>query len=231
MAQPPNILILKTGTTNPPVVEVFGDYDDWFQRCLVTHSIEWHVVNIYEGEPIPSLEDFDGVMITGSPSSVWEMKPWMLRSIEWLKARIELQDIPILAVCFGHQLLGAALDGVVEPNVKGAENGTIAVKLTEEGQQDSLFAELSSVINVQSVHKDIVVDIPNRIDTLCLGSTENTAIQALAVGPNIRSVQFHPEIVAPVLTKLFEIREQEAEVFVSSDGVSILERWVKHWLH
>ena len=105
------------------------------------------------------------------------------------------------------------------------------MKLTEEGQQDSLFAELSSVINVQSVHKDIVVDIPNRIDTLCLGSTENTAIQALAVGPNIRSVQFHPEIVAPVLAKLFEIREQEAEVFVSSDGVSILERWVKHWLH
>jgi GMP synthase (glutamine-hydrolysing) len=231
MAHLLKILILKTGTTNPPVVEVFGDYDDWFQRCLATHSIEWQVVNIYEDEPIPMLDGFDGVMITGSPSSVWEKEPWMLRSIEWLKERIERQDIPILAVCFGHQLLGAALGGVVEPNVKGSENGTISVNLTEKGQQDPLFTDLSSVINVQSVHKDIVVKLPNRIDTICLGSTDNTAIQALAVGPNIRSVQFHPEIVAPVLTKLFEVRKQDAEVFVSSDGVSILESWVKHWLH
>jgi GMP synthase (glutamine-hydrolysing) len=230
MEHPPKILILKTGTTNPPVVEMFGDYDDWFQRCLASYSLQWYVVNVYLDEPIPTLDGFSGVMITGSPSSVWEREPWMLQTIEWFTERIEQQDIPILAVCFGHQLLGAALGGVVEPNVHGAENGTIVVNLTEEGQQDPLFSDLSSVINVQSVHKDIVVDIPNRMDTICLGNTDNTAIQALAVGQNIRSVQFHPEIVAPVLAKLFEVRKQDAEVFVSSDGVSILESWVKHWL-
>lgn len=225
-----NILILKTGTTNPPVVEVFGDYDDWFQRCLSRHDIQWTLVNVYEGESIPSIESFDGVMITGSPSSVWEKEPWMLETIAWLETRIAQQDIPILAVCFGHQLLGAALGGIVEPNVNGAENGTIAVALNAHGQQDPLFDHLPEQINVQSVHKDIVVQLPERVDTLCLGGTKNTALQALAVGSQIRSVQFHPEIVAPVLTKLFEVREQEATVFEAAEGIQILENWVTHWI-
>ncbi len=230
MSTKPHILILKTGTTNPPVVERYGDYDDWFQQCLQNHQLDWTVVKVYEGQTIPDIVGFDGVMITGSPSSVWEQEDWMVQTIGWLEERVTQQDIPILAVCFGHQLLGAALGGTVEPNHQGAENGTIGVQLNLLGQQDPLFQGLSETIQVQSVHKDIVVSLPDRTDTICLGSTTNTVIQALGVGQQIRSVQFHPEIIAPVLRKLFEVREQQAHVFPSTDGVRILDNWIHHWI-
>ncbi len=224
------ILIVKAGTTDPPVVKVFGDYDDWFQRCLSKHPFEFHIVKVYEGDLIPDIQDFDGVMITGSPSSVWQDEPWMQVTIEWLTDRIQEQDIPILAVCFGHQLLGSALGGTVEPNKQGPEFGTIGVNLSFAGTQDRLFDGMPSIIEVQSVHKDIVVDIPKRPDTTCLGSTDNTNIQVLAIGSQIRSVQFHPEIVEPVLSKLLKGRNVEADVYPSAHGVQILDNWVRHWV-
>ena len=224
------ILIVKTGTTDPPVVQTFGDYDDWFQRCLSNHRFEFHIVKVFEGELIPDIQEFDGVMITGSPSSVWENEPWMQVTIEWLKVRIQEQDIPILAVCFGHQLLGAALGGIVESNKQGPEFGTVEVRLSEYGVNDPLFDGMPSIIEVQSVHKDIVAGVPIYEGVVCLGSTDNTSLQALSVGDQIRSVQFHPEIVEPVLSQLLRGRGIEAEVFTSPHGLQILNNWVRHWI-
>jgi GMP synthase (glutamine-hydrolysing) len=230
MSSNSKILIVKTGTTDPLVVEVYGDYDDWFQRSLSKHSIDFHIVKVYEGEPIPDVKDFDGVMITGSPSSVWEDEPWMRLTIEWLKTRIQKQDTPILAVCFGHQLLGAALGGTVVPNKKGPEFGTVGVQLSSDGLQDRLFDGMPSIIEVYSVHKDVVIDVPSRRDARCLGSTDNTNLQVLAVDDQIRSVQFHPEILEPALSKLFHSRGLKAEVYCSVHGIQILENWVRYWI-
>ena len=75
------ILILKMGTTNPPVVKRYGDYDDWFQSSLSEYPIQWHIIDAYTGAPLPNPEDFDGILITGSPSSVWEKELWMLQTV------------------------------------------------------------------------------------------------------------------------------------------------------
>ena len=133
-------------------------------------------------------------------------------------------------MCFGHQLLGAALGGIVESNKQGPEFGTVEVRLSEYGVNDPLFDGMPSIIEVQSVHKDIVAGVPIYEDVVCLGSTDNTSLQALAVGDQIRSVQFHPEIVEPVLSQLLRGRGIEAEVFTSPHGLQILNNWVRHWI-
>lgn len=225
-----NILIMKTGTTNPPVVSEFGDYDDWFQASLATQNITWHIVSVFDKEPIPNVEMYDGILITGSPSSVYEDKDWIKHMIVWLKERIKKQDIPIFAICFGHQLLGAALGGTVCANPKGRENGTISVQLNKEGVIDPLFHKLPTPLAVQSVHMDIVTDLPAQHKFLNLASTNNTQLQAFKIGAMIRSVQFHPEITASTLSKLFFVRNQKADVFPTTHGASILRNWFTHWI-
>ena len=224
------ILILKTGTTNPPVVAEFGDYDDWFQTSLSSQDIHWHVVSVYKNQHIPNLESYDGIVITGSPSSVYEHEEWMNNMCIWLKERIKKQDIPILAVCFGHQILGQALGGAVQANPQGRENGTISIQLNKKGLSDPLFHKLPTHIEVQSVHMDIITALPQNPIVENLGSTSMTTMQALQVGPMIRSVQFHPEIHATTLSRLFEVRSLEAEVFHTEHGKTILENWFAYWI-
>lgn len=230
MTQTYKVLIVKSGTTNPPVVEQYGDYDFWFQNSLSQYPIVWHVVSVYEGEALPNADEFDGIILTGSPSSVWENEPWMLKTIEWLKQCTQSSTRPILAVCFGHQLLGRALGGEVISNPKGAEYGSIAVKLSPAGEQDPLFRGLKSPVSVQSIHKDIVVDLPDVAGLERLGGTDNTELQAFALGAHVRAVQFHPELSDQALQMLCEVRDVPAKVDFTSAGNAILDNWFRHWV-
>ena len=224
------ILIVKTGTTNPPVVEKYGDYDDWFKATLSDFPIEWHIVAPYRNDSLPNSVPFDGVLITGSPSSTWENEPWMQRIVMWLSHLIQEQSTPLLTVCFGHQLLGQALGGTVIVNPKGIEVGSIDVQLTQQAQSDPLFANLPSALQVYSIHKDIIIDLPFSNQITQLGSTSNTDLQALAVGPMIRSVQFHPELSYDSLSELLHAREIEAQLSDTNHGPKILQNWFRHWI-
>lgn len=219
------ILIVKSGTTNPPVVAAHGDYDFWFQKSLSAHAIQWVVVSVYLGEPLPDPADFDGIILTGSPESVWEGAPWMRRTADWLGHIVHRSTTPVLGVCFGHQLLGWALGGEVCPNPNGGEVGTIQVDLNAAGQADYLFQGLPNPIVVQSIHNDIVMELPETDGLMRLGGTANTSLQAFAIGSNIRAVQFHPELSASALSMLCVERAIEATVRECHHGDVILENW------
>ena len=226
----PKILIVKTGTTDEPVVKEHGDYDDWFKKSLAEFEINWSTVSIFNDEILPCPSDFDGILITGSPSSVWEMQPWMTRALPWLHALCSAQTTPVLAVCFGHQLMAQALGVDICPNPRGAEIGTIRVNLTPSGKTDPLFNGLSHTFEIQSIHKDITPNLPQGAGLSLLASTANTEIQAFAVGPNIRAVQFHPELTASALQSLVTVRQIEARVTQTDNGYVILKNWFKAWI-
>ena len=58
--------------------------------------------------------------------------------------------------------LGWALGGEVCPNPNGGEVGTIQVDLNAAGQADYLFQGLPNPIVVQSIHNDIVMELPKQ---------------------------------------------------------------------
>jgi GMP synthase (glutamine-hydrolysing) len=101
--------------------------------------------------------------------------------------------VPVLGVCFGHQLLARALGALVERNPKGPEVGTREIALTEEGRRDPLFSGLPAALLVQENHEDHVPAPP--AGATVLARNDHTPVQAFALG-GIRSVQFHPEFDA-----------------------------------
>jgi GMP synthase (glutamine-hydrolysing) len=183
----PRLLVVQTGTTH-----LHGDYPRWFERTL---GFEMPVVRAHAGEKLPDALDRirpRGIIVTGSPLSVTERAPWMLQLGDEL-LRAGARGIPVLGVCFGHQLLARAAGGDVVVNPRGREIGTVAVQLTEAGRRDLLFAwARGTEIEVQATHLDAVDPLPP--GATVLASNENSAVQAYRLSETVAGVQFHPEL-------------------------------------
>lgn len=217
------VLVLKAGTTEPLLVARDGDYDAWFLRSLPCGPAGCEVIAPFAGQGLPSDSSaYAGLIISGSPLSVRDEAPWMAELGRWALAQAE-GGLPVLGVCFGHQLLGEALGGRVEPNPEGREAGTVEVQLTEEGQHHPLFQGLPPVLTVQATHKDVLLRPPQGARRLA--GNPNTTWQAFAWGPRVECVQFHPELRPESLQYLLEIRGWEGSTRPSEHGSQILRSW------
>ncbi len=193
---------------------VTGDYDRWFRRAVgIGSGVQFDVHQTYKRQALPkSARGYDAVVMSGSPSSVRELEPWMSRAAEFMIEAAE-GGTPVLGVCFGQQLLGHALGGRVIRNPKGREIGSIEVKLNARGRKDPLFTGFPESFAIQCTHEDIVVDLPRSVDVLA--SNDNTFVQAIGYGRNLRGVQFHPELPVDGMKSLILSRtaalEREAQ--------------------
>jgi GMP synthase (glutamine-hydrolysing) len=195
------ILLYKTGATDPSLTSDIGDYEQWFGRILSsTAHLEVHCAI---EEPRHPLGGYDAMVITGSPRSLVDPEPWMDEAADYVRTAASA-GVPVLGVCFGHQLIGYAYGGCVRTNPNGWEVGTTEVELTEEGRADPLFAGVPPRVRVNQSHRDEVWTLGNEVRRLA-GSV-HTATQALAVGAHVRGVQFHPEMNATVVRRLVEHR-------------------------
>lgn len=219
------LLIVKCGGPDPAVRAAYGSYEAWFRMAMGEEAHQWALLDAEAGDPLPDLVQVDGILVTGSPRSVREEAPWMVALGHWLVSSAD-RGLPVLAVCFGHQLVGEALGGRVEQNPAGQEIGTIEVQLTPAGRADPLFAGLAGQIEVQSIHGDCLVRPPSAPGVRQLASSHQTDWQAFAYGPYLRAVQFHPELTAATLAHLVSVQGQAAEVRPGLVGRRILENWV-----
>jgi GMP synthase (glutamine-hydrolysing) len=216
-------LIYVTGEPPAAVAAEHGRFPSWFQRLWDGDPIE---VEIFEGtgpNPPPDPRAFAGAVITGSPASVTAPEPWMELAVEFIRAAATF-GTPVLGVCFGHQLIGAAYGGSVVRNPAGWEVSTWDVELTPAGRSDPLFDGLPDQFAVNFSHADVVDH-----DTLSpangiriLARNARAQAQAIGAGDAIRGVQFHPEFSgvisqAYVRTRYSELAEDAARRGAAGD--------------
>ena len=224
------ILIVQTGSANV-LIEKHGDYPAWFTQQLdpvnLGFPLETSLLRAHEGEKLSreslAAHKADGILITGSPLSVTAREPWMLELGDELWRAAE-RGVPVLGVCFGHQLLCETRGVSVVKNPRGREIGTVEVQLTAEGAGDPLFAwagepkagsresdgggagRAAPRIAVQATHVDAVYPIP--AGATLLASNENTPVQALRFQEHVASVQFHPELRPETMRDLIDSRRE-----------------------
>ncbi len=212
----PALLLVKCGTTTPEVRVAHGDYDRWFLRALAPAGVALAVVEVHAGAPLPrALRGVAGIVTTGSPRSVTERAPWMARTGAWLREQAE-RGVPVLGVCFGHQLLAEAYGGAVARSPRGRELGTVRCALTLAGRADPLFAGLPAELDVQATHEDEVRALPP--GATLLASNGWSRVQAFAVGPTVRAVQFHPELDAAAMAAIVAARTPALEAEARARG-------------
>jgi GMP synthase (glutamine-hydrolysing) len=197
------ILLYKTGETDPCLVPDIGCYERWFSRVLGDgYAIEVH--RAFD-KPHHTLAGYDGMVISGSPRSLVapHIEPWMDDAAEFVR-QADDAGVPVLGVCFGHQLISYAFGGRVRQNPNGWEVGSVDIEVTDEGARDPLFVGLPRRLRVNQSHRDEVELLGPRARVLATGP--HTAHQSVAVGDHVRGVQFHPEMDAPVIRRVMAHR-------------------------
>jgi GMP synthase (glutamine-hydrolysing) len=200
------ILLYKTGATDPLLTPDIGDYEHWFERILGERArLEVHFAIESPRRP---LSGYHAMVITGSPRSLVDPEPWMDEAADYVRTAASA-GVPVLGVCFGHQLIGYAYGGRVRTNPNGWEVGTTEVELTEEGRDDPLFTGIPQRMRVNQSHRDEVWELGPELRRLA--GSSHTSTQALGIGAHVRGVQFHPEMNAKVVRRLVEHRRHILE--------------------
>jgi GMP synthase (glutamine-hydrolysing) len=186
------VLLVKCGSTAAEVRRVHGDYDRWFLRALAPTGAAVRVVEAHAGALLPARGgDAVAAVLTGSPLSVRDREPWMAETAAWVLEQAD-RGLPVLGVCFGHQLLAEAYGGAVARSPRGRELGTVSCALTPEGLADPLFAGVPPAFDVAATHEDEVRRLPG--GAVLLATNAWSRVQAFRMGPRVRAVQFHPEL-------------------------------------
>lgn len=183
-------LLLQTGRAPPALRARRGDYADWFRRGLGLSRDALQVVDARAAAPLPDARDFAGVVVTGSDSMVTDRAPWSEAAAEWLRLSVA-HGVPVLGVCYGHQLLAHALGGRVGWDPAGGELGVVALRRLPAAARDVLCAALPARFPAPSAHRQAVRVAPP--GAVALLRSARDPHQALRFAPRAWGVQFHPE--------------------------------------
>lgn len=196
------LLIIKTGSAPEPVARQHGDFDQWFLDGLGLKPSEAMVIDVQAGERLPgSLNGLAGALITGSPAMVSHREDWSERAACWIAAAHQAA-LPMLGVCYGHQLIAHALGGQVGPNPAGRRMGTKRVRIRAE--RDDLLVGLEPVTDLHVTHLEAVLQPPpaSRI----VADSQGDPHHGLHFGQCSWGVQFHPEFTAGIMASYIHLR-------------------------
>lgn len=175
--------------SQPDLYAEIGDMGEMFLRAFPAHPHDMAVCNVSKGEKLPDSRRLSGAIITGSSAMVSDKIPWIDDVVRWTIDAISVR-LPLLGVCFGHQLIAKALGGQVCVNTTGPEYGTIEVECTADSGTDPLFSHMPGRFLAQAAHFQTVSSLPPHAITLAKGTS---GIQAARFDTNCWGVQFHPE--------------------------------------
>lgn len=200
------LLIIKTGNTHQAIAQHHGDFDRWFARGLSSTGLTLEICDVAAGESLPARESVDGALITGSPAMVTERAPWSEAAGQWLAQAAEA-GLPLLGVCYGHQLLADALGGEVGFHPGGREIGSRSLQTLAAAAADPLFADLPQGFMANLSHKQSVLELPPGAVHLVQGDFEPH--QVFRWGEQCWGCQFHPEFDAAIMTAYVDSLAQE----------------------
>lgn len=169
--------ILQTGES-PDALRDQGDYPDFFETLLAGKGLTFRRWAVLRNEFPQSVEDCDGWLITGSRFGAYEGHSW-IPPLEALIRSAYAAHVPVVGVCFGHQIIAQAMGGKVEKYQGG----------WSVGPTEYDFGDRKYTLNAW--HQDQVTVKPEGAEVLA--STDFCANAALLYDDRMFTVQPHPE--------------------------------------
>ncbi|WP_145105403.1 type 1 glutamine amidotransferase [Cereibacter sediminicola] len=183
--------ILQTGEAPDVLSGEMGDYPDMFRRLLDEKGLEFRTYRVMEMEFPASVTECDGWLITGSRHGVYEDHAFIPPLETFIREAREAR-VPMVGICFGHQIIAQALGGRVERSEKGWAVGPTAYD----------FGDDRIVLNAW--HRDQVIEPP--ADAEVIASNDFCAHAALLYPDFALTVQAHPEFRDDFIDGLMKTR-------------------------
>jgi GMP synthase (glutamine-hydrolysing) len=183
--------ILQAGHAPDELRPLVGNFANLFEGLLAENGFQFATYSVVEMEFPDAVTACDGWLITGSKHGAYEDHPF-IAPLETLIRDIYAADLPLVGICFGHQIIAQALGGTVQKFDGGWAVGRTDYMLN--GKRVSLNAW----------HQDQVTTPP--ADATVVGHNVFCANAALVYGNRAFTVQPHPEFDSAVIDGLATYR-------------------------
>ncbi len=188
-------------------------------NAMSQRGIGYKYVRLFDGEPVPSSpEKFSGMIILGGPMNVYEEDKFpYLKDEDILIKKAVKNDMPVLGICLGGQLIAKATGAKVRKGIK-KEIGWYDLKLTKDSMHDKVFSPFPCTIKVFQWHGD-TFDIPD--GAIHLAGSELFPNQAYRVGSRIYGLQFHLEVTQKIIDRwISEYKEELSTLdYINADRI------------
>ncbi len=210
-----------TWTSDHPVGHELRNVPGWFSNTLNdVEGVELNTCHIEDDLDRALDRDVHGVIISGSPRNAWESEPETQNLLLFLRTCL-MHRIPVLGVCYGHQLIARFLRGTVQPHPEGLQLNNTEIELTPAGRACQLFKGMRTKFKAISGHADYVPDLPPNCQLLA--TSEHTRVQAFKFQNLLYGVQFHPEFTEDIIKFLWTPRVADWKDKVSFDLAGRIE--------
>ncbi|MEL6585924.1 MAG: type 1 glutamine amidotransferase [Pseudomonadota bacterium] len=171
--------ILLAGHTPDHIQQTHGDFDSMFARLLGGNGFTFAAWDVEHLEFPDNPHDADGWLISGSRHGAYEDHAFIPKLEDFIR-RVYTSNVPLVGICFGHQIIAQALGGTVEKFDGGWGLGRHVYE-TADGRQLALNAW----------HQDQVVVLPADASPVARNAFCENAM--LVYGSRAFTVQAHPE--------------------------------------
>jgi GMP synthase-like glutamine amidotransferase len=203
------VLFLEHDHVSPPgpLAQRFRELGFEIEEVVVVPEETFHNPNVDFEFPDPT--KFDAIVVMGAPWGAWndeQIGNWLTPELEWLRTA-DREDVPVLGICFGGQILARTFGGSVTPGPK-TEIGWSTV--------NSQVPELAG--RWFQFHYDSFT--PPADATLL--ANNSAAAQAFRLRKNL-AVQFHPEVTSETLLAWISASGQQEIVQDGQDPGVLVE--------
>ena len=170
--------ILQTGMAPDALAPTTGEYPEMFAKLLEGQGFTFRTYAVVKGELPASATECDGWLITGSRHGVYEDHPW-IAPLEQLIRDAFAAHVPVVGICFGHQIVAQAMGGKVEKFAGGWAVGPTTYDF--DGEK----------LTLNAWHQDQVVTAPHGAKVVARNEFCENA--ALLYDDRAFTIQAHPE--------------------------------------
>lgn len=181
-----------------------------------------------ESAPLPKIDlnDYSGIILGGGPFDITKAKHEksdaqrrVEKELAALLDELIEKDFPFFGACYGVGTLGSHQGGVIGNQY--AETVLAAhLRVTEEGQADSLCEGLPQVFRAVVGHKESCDVLPSHAALLV--TSPDCPVQMFRIKNNLYATQFHPELDKQGIKVRVNVYKH-AGYFAPEDAEEILE--------
>ncbi len=201
------IAIIETGLPPETIRSDFPTYPVMFEQLFnsVTDQFQFETFRICEHpfskNQLPSIELFDGFLITGSAAGVYEDHAWISPLLQFIRD-IATANKPQIGICFGHQAIAQAFNGNVVKSEKGWGAGRHTYNVNS---RPDWFSQNVEEFYLSVSHQDQVEIQPPNSELLASSEFCEFAALYYPQAPAL-SFQGHPEFSIEYSTALYNVR-------------------------